>query len=247
MTMTLSPALNREAILERVGRISWYHSIPLGHDVVTPGVFDHRPFMHQYPIPARLDGMRVLDVGTFDGFWSFEFERRGAAEVVALDVEARRDLDLSPRVHAGLTPAQLSEPFGSGFTLAREILGSTVRRETLSVYELSPERLGTFDLVHSGALLLHLLNPLKALERMRSVVRGHAVIAECYSPHLPFKLLRYLGGQQWTAWWAFSYGCLRQMIYDAGFDRVDPVSKFALPHRVHKRTVHHATFRAFPH
>jgi tRNA (mo5U34)-methyltransferase len=250
MTMTMAAsdtALDRKAILDRINGISWYHSIPLGQGVVTPGVFDHRAYLNTYPIPARLDGMRVLDVGTFDGFWSFEFERRGAAEVVALDVGVRRDLDLAPRVRASLSPLELNEQFGRGFTAAKEILHSRVRRETLSVYELSPARLGTFDLVHSGALLLHLLNPLTALAAMRSVVGGHAVIAECYSPRLPFKLMRYLGGQQWTAWWAFSYGCLRQMIYDAGFDRVEPASKFSLPHRVHKRKVYHATFRAFPH
>ena len=49
------------------------------------GWFDLRPFVADYHLPERMDGMRVLDVGTWDGFWAFEFERRGA-EVVGLDI-----------------------------------------------------------------------------------------------------------------------------------------------------------------
>jgi tRNA (mo5U34)-methyltransferase len=238
-------SLAQRSILERIEGISWYHTIHLGHGIVTQGVFDHTPYLHLYPLPERMDGMRVLDVGTFDGFWSFEFEKRGAAEVIALDVGRRRDLDLCPRVRRRLSEEALNEEFGTGFKAAKEILGSKVRRETLSVYELSPERLGQFDLVHSGSILLHLMNPVKALECMRSVTRSEAMIADCYSPRLPFKLMRYLGGKDWTAWWAFSLECLKEMICDAGFDRVELAATFGLPHRLHKRKVYHATFRAY--
>jgi tRNA (mo5U34)-methyltransferase len=244
--MAPSTSVRQKSISERIAGIRWYHSIALGDGVVTPGIFDHTPFLSKHPLPARMDGLRVLDVGTFDGFWAFEFEKRGAAEVVALDIGRRRQLDLQPRLRNHLTEEELDEEFGLGFRTASEILGSKVRREVLSVYDLSPERLGTFDIVNVGSILLHLLNPMRALDNVRSVVGGHAVIAECYSPRIPFKLLRYLGGVNHTAWWSFSVGCLHQMIKDAGFENVELVAKYGLPHKELKRKIYHATFRADP-
>ena len=71
----------------------WYHTLDLGDGVVTEGFFDHRPVLERYPIPADLTGMRCLDVGTMDGFWAFEMERRGAAEVIAIDLDDPEALD----------------------------------------------------------------------------------------------------------------------------------------------------------
>ena len=64
----------------------WYHTIELAPGVVTPGWFDTRPVSAKIPMPPSLAGKRCLDVGTFDGFWAFEMERRGAAETVGIDV-----------------------------------------------------------------------------------------------------------------------------------------------------------------
>src|SRR4051812_40716826 len=135
-----------QALRERVAALNWYHTIPLRDGVVTPGEFDHAPYLTHYPIPPRLDGMRVLDVGTFDGYWAFEFERRGAAEVVALDVGSIGECDLQPQLRARTDPAILQQRTGTGFNLVKQALDSRVRREELSVYDLSPERVGRFDL-----------------------------------------------------------------------------------------------------
>src|SRR5208282_1788845 len=78
----------------RIAEIDWYHTIDLGGGLLTPGAFDHGPILSRYPIPERLDGLRVLDVATFDGYWAFEMEKRGAREVVALDLSCVGDLDL---------------------------------------------------------------------------------------------------------------------------------------------------------
>src|SRR3954451_18820075 len=76
-----------------VERYPWYHTLDLGNGVVTKGMFDHRPVLHHYPIPADLSGLRCLDVATMDGYWAFEMERRGAASVTALDLEDPEELD----------------------------------------------------------------------------------------------------------------------------------------------------------
>ena len=73
-----------------LGRVPlWFHTFALNaaHGLYTPGVArDHRyrvPFF-----PASFAGQRVLDVGTFDGFYAFLAERRGAARVVAVDTSS---------------------------------------------------------------------------------------------------------------------------------------------------------------
>src|SRR3546814_5901121 len=79
----ISP-MDQPSIRSQVDRLPWYHTIDLGNGVVTPGEYDHRPAVRHVPLPDRLDGLRCLDVGTHDGFWAFEMERRGAAEVVEI-------------------------------------------------------------------------------------------------------------------------------------------------------------------
>ncbi|MCP5157667.1 MAG: methyltransferase domain-containing protein [Ectothiorhodospiraceae bacterium] len=234
-----------DALARRVAEVQWYHTIDLGHGVVTPGAFDHRPHLHQYELPERVDGLRVLDVATFDGFWAFEFERRGAAEVVGIDVARRGDLDLLPAVRARLSQEELDAPVGRGFEVAKEALGSSVRRERLSVYDLSPERVGTFDIVYMGSLLLHLTCPIKALQNVASVTKGYALIAECFHPVVPDKLAHYQGGRQESVWWFFGLECLEEMIRDAGFSRVERHRVFGVPERGDHHLRWHAVFKAY--
>ncbi|MBW3663706.1 MAG: class I SAM-dependent methyltransferase [Actinobacteria bacterium] len=149
---------------------SWYHTMELAPGIVTPGFFDLRPVVDALPWP-RIEGLRCLDVATMDGFYAFELERRGAAEVVAVDIEDQADLDWLPRER----PTDLQrgrESTGARFDLAHQALGSEVSRQIVNVYDLSPERIGVFDVVIVGALLEHLRDPLAALEAVRSVTRG---------------------------------------------------------------------------
>src|SRR5688572_22496224 len=122
----------------RVQALQWYHDLELAPGLRTNGWFDMSEFVDHYGLPERMDGMRALDVGTWDGFWAFEMERRGA-EVVALDLDDESRLDWPPRRR----PAEFSpEPRGSGFRLAHEILGSKVERVNLSIYDATPAELG---------------------------------------------------------------------------------------------------------
>src|SRR5256885_9687090 len=73
-------------LAERVASVRWYHSLALPDNVITPGSFDTSRELRQLPFPSSLAGKRCLDVATSDGFWAFEMERRGAAEVIATDV-----------------------------------------------------------------------------------------------------------------------------------------------------------------
>src|SRR3954471_15078770 len=122
--------------------LRWYHALELAPGQVTEGLFDLRPYVVRYGLPERMDGMRALEVGTWDGFWAFEMERRGA-EVVALDLDDERDLDYPPRRRPSTFP---EEPRATGFRIAHEMFASKVERVSLSIYNATPEEIGTFDL-----------------------------------------------------------------------------------------------------
>src|ERR1700731_1304294 len=100
-------------------------------------MFDLRAHVRRYGLPERMDGLRALDVGTWDGFWAFEMERRGA-QVVALDLDHELDLDWPPRRRM---EARSSVRRGDGFRLAREVLGSNVERVERSIYDALPGEL----------------------------------------------------------------------------------------------------------
>ena len=109
-------------------------------------------------IPENLSGMTVLDIGAWDGFFSFEFERRGAARVLAIDTFAWDQGGLEC------------------FLLAREHFKSKVDYERLDVHDLDPRRMGTFDLVFCAGVLYHLRHPLLALEKIRSVTAKQCIV-----------------------------------------------------------------------
>jgi len=215
--------------LERVRAQSWYHTLELAPGVLTDGWFDLRDQVGHYGIPERLDGLRVLEVGTWDGFWAFELERRGAAEVVALDLDDERDLDWPPRRRPQTFP---DAPRGAGFALAAELRGSAVRRFSRSVYEATPDELGTFDLVFCSAVLLHLRDQLLALERMAALCRGRLILAEEHdrlSGLVPFPVARYRADrEQAVVFWLPSARTWRRMAWTAGFEDVREHGRFRM-------------------
>jgi SAM-dependent methyltransferase len=214
-------------LAERVRELTWYHTIELPGGVVTPGHFDTRGAVKHVPLPADLSGMRVLEVGTWDGFWAFELERRGASEVVALDLDDEADLDWPPRRRPTEFPATKR---GDGFRLAKEIRGSKAERVNCSVYHATPEELGTFDLVFCGSVLIHLRDQLLALERMANLCTGQLILAEEYdklASLLPFSASRYMADSgQAVVFWRPSRRTWRKLVSTAGFDRVEQKGTF---------------------
>ncbi len=210
----------------RIGAIPfWYHKIALPDGIVTPG---WAPIdAASYGIPDRLDGMRVLDVGAWDGYWSFEALRRGAREVVAID-------DFSD--HAG-APVQAERRAWESFDLCRAALGISpdiCQRHEMSVYDVSESRLGRFDVVFCFGTLYHLRHPLLALDRLGAVcdreIYVESAILDDFSPYLgglglgypsPHMVMEFYPqdqyGQNVTNWWAPTLACLANMVNSAGF------------------------------
>jgi SAM-dependent methyltransferase len=206
----------------------WYHTLELAPGVLTPGWVDTRPVISSVPMPASLAGLRCLDVGTWDGFWAFEMERRGAAEVHAVDVPDPYRWDWPARARlresydGGKDNLETIKRNGNGFPIARDALGSAVERHEMTVYEISPAALGTFDLVFVGSLLLHLRDPVGALERIRTVAGGQVVINDCIEYVLtklrPRTPTARLDPDDRVWWWQPNLAALHSMIEQAGFE-----------------------------
>jgi tRNA (mo5U34)-methyltransferase len=225
--------------------MGWYHTIELAPGQETEGMFDLRPFVPRYGLPESLAGMRCLDVGTWDGFWAFEMERRGG-EVVGIDLDDERRLDWPPRRRPESFP---DEPRGANFAVAKDALGSKVERRVVSIYDATPEELGTFDFAFCGSVLIHLRDQLLALERIAGLVRegGLFISAEGYWPRggrLPFAVSRYRANREKAVvFWEPNPRAWNRMIWTAGFDEVDEYSRFRLRARAGwtvPHVVHHA-------
>jgi tRNA (mo5U34)-methyltransferase len=209
-----------EEVARRVAKHPhWYHQIEVAPGIVTPGINDSAQVLGVLGLPEDCSGMRALDIGARDGFFSFELERRGA-EVLALDYIA---------------------PEETGFLIARELLGSKVEYQVGNVYDLTPERFGQFDIVLFLGVLYHLRNPLLAIDRVRSVCRGSLwlesqVIDEALldpatgalesfgevaprvagRPMMQFYPRDSLNSD-FTNWWAPNLACLVAMLEEANF------------------------------
>jgi tRNA (mo5U34)-methyltransferase len=230
---------------------AWYHSIELAPGIVTPGVVDLRRVARRL-LPDDLRGRRALDVGTFDGFWAFEMERRGA-EVVAIDVEAIESAEWPPlsRPRLERESRELGVELGTGFRLAAGCLGSAVQRVVCPVYELDAESIGgAVDFAFSGAILLHLRDPVRALERVREVLPAGAEL-RLYEPvsiwlslsarRRPAASFQAAAGE--FNWWVPNLAGLAAYLRAASFEQIRRLAVFRPPSTARMRQ-YYAAMRA---
>ena len=162
--------------------LRWYHTIDLPGGVSTPGEYDLRPIVDRLPWPKSMAGMRCLDVGSRDGFYTFHMERLGAAEVVSLDVGEPEQIDFpGPRPE----PAAIAAEIDAGhraFEAARVALGSRAQRVPRRRLRALEAAHGRFDFAVIGTLLHHLRDPGRALAATRSVLDGPLLVNDAVIP-----------------------------------------------------------------
>lgn len=148
----------------------WFHSIDLGQGVVTPG----RSSLEYLRSVAetcfsRVDvaGKSVIDVGTWDGFYAFEMERRGAKTVVATDKYQWSGLGIGN---------------AAAFLLAHEALESNVERIVIDPEDVRARTMGKYYAVLCLGVLYHVDDPLGLLERMSSLATTHLVVESLVDP-----------------------------------------------------------------
>ncbi len=204
--------------LQELARLGWYHSLELPDGRVIQGfqsIERLRTRIAQFPVPGDLRGKRVLDIGAWDGWFSFEMERRGA-QVTAVDSTAFER-----------------------FRIARELLGSNVDYRIEDVCRLTPEKIGYFDIVLFLGVLYHLKHPVLALERVCELSTDMVCIESFVTddgsdlsakPVMEFYETTELCGQ-FDNWVGPNVTCLLAMCRSAGFARVHLQS--VLDHRAH--------------
>lgn len=194
-----------------MSEITWFHSIDLG-DRVTPG------FKHLWLLKAEADtyfrsdliaGKAVLDIGAWDGFMSFEAERRGASRVMATDQFCWSGPGWGTK---------------AGFDYAHAALNSRVESHEVDVFDLDPAKLGTFDVVLFPGVLYHLQDPLGGLRRASAMTNDLLIVETATAMnHVPEPVMQfYLGGELGgdpTNFFAPNERCLRNMLKEIGFVR----------------------------
>ena len=134
-----------------------YHKYEIERGFFTPGQFlklEPTLCLNELGVPQNLAGLRALDIGAFDGPFTFELERRGA-QVTALDIQ---------------------DPDVTVFNAVKEIKKSSATYVRGSVYDALPEDLGLFDIVLFAGVYYHLTSPVLALQRIRKLLANEGTL-----------------------------------------------------------------------
>jgi len=190
-----------------LAKLGYYHSIELPDGRVIPGlqsIETQRSRLAQFPIPQDLRGKRVLDIGAWDGWFSFEMERRGAS-VVAVDATNK-----------------------TRFLEAKAMLNSKVEHVVADICHLTPRDIGYFDIVLFFGVLYHLKHPMLAVERVCELTTDLACVESFVTDDQPSGTIPamefYEGTQlagQFDNWVGPNVSCLLALCRTAGFARVD--------------------------
>ncbi len=224
----------REQLRKKVASRPWFHTIDLGDGIVTAGC-DHSVGKVSYlALPERLDGLSVLDIGAYDGFMSFECERRGASRVVAAD-------------HFCWTYGQ-GMATKDGFDTAKAALGSRVQDVLIPVEEISPERVGIFDVVLFLGVLYHAPDMIRYLRLVRSVCKRQVILeTEVDALDYPLPAAVFYPGNSLnndaSNFWGPNLACVEAMLREVGFKKVERICTFNMvrrPNRPFHRVVYHA-------
>lgn len=191
-----------------ITKIEWWHHVYLEPGLTTNGRSKNCKLLPSLNLPADLSGMTVLDIGAWDGFFSFECERRGG-EVTALD-----------------SAEHSWGKFGTGkagFDFAKKVLGSNCAEVVMEVCDISTD-IGTYDLVLFLGVLYHLKHPLLALEKVFNIVKKKMILETFvveYEFDRPILDFYHWDHKDKTCWWAPNEQCVTLMLESIGYRSIE--------------------------
>ena len=201
----------RNAFIEKVNSLPWFHQIDLGDGIVSPGRAKLEGLKRQADAmfgSISLIGKSVLDIGCIDGFYSFEACKRGAKRVLAIDHFIWRD-------------SRCRE----AFDIARARVAPQVEVMDIDVFDLTPQAVGKFDVVLFSGVFYHLRNPFLAIERIAElatevlVVETHLDAMDVGRPAMIFYPTTELNNDP-SNWWGPNTACVEAMLRDVGFKTI---------------------------
>lgn len=191
--------------------IQWFHSIPFPDGTISNGAGKYENLKACADLVFRfpLEGKSVLDIGAWDGFFSFEAERRGAHRVLATDYYVWE-----------------KENGKVGFDFAKKKLNSGVEELVIDLPDLTIEHVGKFDTVLFLGVLYHLKDPMRQLERLIPLAREVFIIETLTGANdLDRPVLQYLPGSSvnndHTNFFAPNLLALTYMLADLGYTNIE--------------------------
>ena len=230
-TATAEPpksGMSKEEILKKISQVPfWWHYIEIGHGIVTsghqggennPGI--SKKLLAGLRLPDSFAGKTVLDIGAFDGLFSFEASKRGASRILAID-----NFD-----HLAKEGKHLERGF-EPLKIAQEILAAdNIECKEMDVMDICTEKIGTFDITLFLGVFYHLKNPFLALEKIASVTKEMMILESlCIDKYNNEAVAWFYEKDEWkkdpTNWWGPNQKCIEAMVRAAGFKKVECVDK----------------------
>ena len=214
----------------------WYHTFDFNRNVkgITPH-YDLTYCLDNFLLPKSLVGKSFLDIGTANGFFSFEMERRGA-DVISFDLSLENETDKIPYAGApdrSQNSKEYTKGFHKGYWYAHNYFKSSAKVCYGSVMNM-PDWLGKFDVVLLGAILQHLRDPLGAIIQADSRVSDTLIISEAYykskKPVLHFQANPEAKEPQFWTWWRMSPSFLVLSLKTLGYTEITVKGPFTLRH-----------------
>lgn len=224
--------MNTDELRRRVSQHVWFHSIDLGDGIVTPG--KKKPEFHAAEAKAIFDpidvkGRTLMDVGAWNGFYTVEAKRRGAADVLAVDEITWNHPDYRAK---------------ETFDLVMSHLGLNVQTRAMDAHNLSEKEVGRWDVVLCLGVFYHLVDPILVVQRLAEITNEVLVLEtwldaqDIDRPAMIFYPGTELIGDP-TNWWGPNRACVEALLRMAGFTRII-FSHHPMPSEAAHRGIFHA-------
>ncbi|MGP9813744.1 class I SAM-dependent methyltransferase [Rhodopseudomonas sp. NSM] len=208
-------------------RLHWFHSIRLSDGFVTNGM-QQQDQVAELVFKHSVRGKSVLDIGAWDGYYSFEAERRGASDVLATDWFCWGGPGWGTK---------------AGFDFAHAELNSKVRTAEVDLFQLDPAQHGTFDVVLFLGVLYHLVDPLGGLRKAAEMAADQLIVFThtrnngTASPSMAY--VEGLNGDDTTYWYP-NLSCITAILEKNGFTRFETLEGPVGPENGEPRHLVHA-------
>ncbi len=194
--------MEQRLAIDLVAKVNhWHHKFKIMEGVVTPGSYDPGFLLNLLELPPDMRGIRALDIGPSDGFFSMHMALRGA-EVTSVDYRAKTS---------------------HGFATMEAITGLKFDYRQANVYELTRADLGGFDIVLFLGVLYHLPDMMRALDIVDHLCDGRLLLETAFEPSLfpGTAVARYYEsatlGNDRTNFWVPNRECILAMLRDCSF------------------------------
>jgi len=202
--------MNSRQIIEDTNKNGWsYHKLTFPDGTVLNGIWDMSKYLEHFQIPEDLNGKTVLEIGPGSGFFSFEFAKRGAKRVVAIDIKPNKIQQAS-----------------------NELMGTNVEFITKDLFTLD-ENFGKFDLVFCSNVVIHVSDVFKAIQKMQEVSSNQVILCNSVlkNPKFTDEPVAYFLGKLGVdgsilSYWQPTMLCLQRMLEKAKFSNINEISTF---------------------